>query len=298
MHSFEERSFLRFSLLGIWLAFGLAPSALPAQPLGPAGGAPLAPSDASPVVTQAPAVSPETRTSANSETKPPGQIADAPEVAASTPAPGYVRLEDDYLSGFQVYAGVTYPLGHSIGLAAGIYLAENYPALQIGDANIPTSLSQSWWSEFDLGPSITIGPLSLTLEGGIAFDFASKRATALNAPQLYTTVDFAKFHFESWIWTILYSPFDTPSNDYVHARNWLLYKASGAFSIGPELEFNINLQGKHGKSGLVSLPVGGRVELAFGASSIALFLGYQTDKDSRGANDQAAVGRFALIHNF
>src|SRR5512145_2211420 len=269
MKLFENRPFPRFSIVGMLFASSLAPSTLRAQPEEPASSAPLAPSDASTTVTPASTVaqgpqgassetdakaqthvattpqprlqsasqSPATQNPATSETKPSAQIADASEAAASAPAPGYVRLEDDYLSGFQVYAGVTYPLGHSLGLAAGIYLAENYPALQVADASIPPSLSQSWWSEFDLGPSLASGPLSLTLEAGIAFDFASKRATALNVPQLYTTVDFAKFHFESWIWTILYSPFDTPSNDYLHARNWLLYKASGAFSLGPELEF-------------------------------------------------------------
>jgi hypothetical protein len=94
----------------------------------------------------------------------------------------------------------------------------------------------------------------------------------------------------------LYSPFDTPSNDYVHTRNWLVYKATNAIALGPELDFNINLNGKYGKKGLVSLPIGGRVELSFGTSSIALFLGYQTDKDSRGPDNHAVVGRFALVH--
>jgi len=191
---------------------------------------------------------------------------------------------------------VTYPIQGSIGLAAGIYLAENYPSLS--GTNTSPAITHSWWSEFDIGPSITVGPLSLTLEGGVAFDFAAKRAIALNAPQLYTTLDIDKIHFESWLWTILYSPFDTPNNDYVHTRNWVLYKLTGAFALGPELDFNVNLNGKYGKSGLVSLPVGGKVDLTFGANAIALFVGYQTDKDSRGPGNQAAVGRFGLIHNF
>jgi len=224
------------------------------------------------------------------------------ETAAATPPepppPGYFRIEDDYLSGLQIYAGVTYPIQGSISLATGIYLAENYPSLSGGGTNTTPTIAQSWWSEFDIGPSITLGPLSLTLEGGIAFDFAAKRAIALNAPQLYTTLDIDKIHFESWLWTILYSPFDTPNNDYVHTRNWLLYKLSGPFALGPELDFNVNLNGKYGKSGLVSLPIGGKVDLTFGANTIALFVGYQTDKDSRGPGNQAAVGRFGLIHNF
>jgi len=260
---------------------------------------PLSPTP--PAVQNAPA-SPEARQTAlappTAQDTPATPAETAPAAAPEPPPPGYVRIEDDYLSGLQIYSGVTYPIQGTIGLAAGIYLAENYPSLSGASADTAPSITQSWWSEFDIGPSITLGPLSLTLEGGIAFDFAAKRALALNAPQLYTTLDIDKIHFESWLWTILYSPFDTPNNDYVHTRNWLLYKLSGAFALGPELDFNVNLNGKYGKSGLVSLPIGGRVDLTFGANTIALFVGYQTDKDSRGPGNQAAVGRFGLIHNF
>ncbi|HMA91687.1 MAG TPA: hypothetical protein VKP30_03330, partial [Polyangiaceae bacterium] len=57
MHLFEERPFPRISILGISLAFSLAPSILRAQPAEPASSAaPLAPSDASATVTPASAV--------------------------------------------------------------------------------------------------------------------------------------------------------------------------------------------------------------------------------------------------
>ncbi len=304
-HIFRSFNYAALSLvatLGVTsLARGQQTTAAPTGESVPSKPPASAPPAASPAAAASTKPS-ETPATASNQTAP-----EATQPAAATPLvatppepppPGYLRLEDDYLSGLQVYAGVTYPLSNSFGLTSGIYVAENYPALSVGNANTPPTLAQSWWSEFDIGPTLTLGPVAITLEAGIAFDWAAKRAIALNSPQLYTTVDISKVHFESWIWTILYSPFNTPTNDYIHTRNWLLYKLTGAFSAGPELEFNINLNDKYGKNGLVSLPLGGRVELAFGANTIALFLGYQTDKDSRGPNNQAAVGRFALIHNF
>ncbi len=222
--------------------------------------------------------------------------ASQPDGATPLP-PGFLRMEHDYLSGLQAFVYTTYPLTGPWGVAAGIYVAETYPSISLGDASSHPSLRQSWWSEFDLGPSVTLGPLSISLESGIVFDWAAKRAAALNAPQLYLTFDLKPLYFESWVWTILYSPFDTPANDYIHNRNWLLYRFSSVVALGPELEFNVNLNEKYGKGGLVSLPVGGRLELAFSASSsLALFVGYQTKAEGRGPEDQAAVGRFGLVH--
>ncbi len=188
--------------------------------------------------------------------------------------------------GLQLWAGATHKLADSIGLATDIYMAENYVAGGV----------QSYWGEFDLGPALTFGPVAVTPMAGIAFDWAAKRAVAINAPQLYTTVNLDKFYFESWVWTVLYSPFKNDvADDYVHTRNWLLYKATNTVSVGPQLEYTYNLETKKTQFGF---PVGGHVEVAYGAgNSLGLFLGYDTKKDTR-VDGNAAVGRLSFVHSF
>lgn len=236
-----------------------------------------------------------------SATAPSAQTVAAPAPSESgtsgSPPPGSFRVEDDCFSGLKFRGGVAYPLRDGFGLAAGIYLAESLPAVSGSHINGATSIAQTWWSKYDIGPTISLGPKSLAPEVGIAFDFATKRALALNVPRIDATLDFGRFHFESWLWNILYSSFYTPNNDHVHTRNWLPYKLLGTLLLGPELKFNINLNDTYGTKGLVSLPVGGRFELNLGSSKVAALVGYQTDKDSRGPNGQAAVGRLAFVHN-
>ncbi|MGC4063500.1 MAG: hypothetical protein QM784_02385 [Polyangiaceae bacterium] len=220
----------------------------------------------------------------------PAPAAPAAEAPAETPIPSYFRLDHDYMFGLQLWAGATYPLTDKIGLATDVYIAENY--VSAGD----TGAVQSYWGEFDIGPALTLGPVALTPMVGVAFDWAAKKAVALNGPQLYTIVSLDKFYFESWIWTMLYSAFDKKGpNDYIHTRNWALYKVTDKIGVGPQLEYTYDIEDK---KTIYGFPVGGHVELAYGTgNSLGLFLGYDTKKSTR-VDDAAAVGRITFVHNF
>jgi len=231
----------------------------------------------------------------------------APETPAAAPATppaeappaSYFRIDHDYQYGLQLWAGATHALGEGIGLATDIYLAE----VQGGAYN---GAKYSWYGEFDIGPAFTFGPLSLTPMVGVGFDWGAKHANLINGPQLYTILNTDKIYIESWIWTLLYSPFkEAPSPDIFHTRDWILYKLSGTLSVGPQLELWYSMKAKtiagtYNKSGLTSMPFGGHVDIAYGTgNTLGLFLGYETNKDGRDARGgNAAVGRFTFVHNF
>jgi hypothetical protein len=193
--------------------------------------------------------------------------------------------------GLQLWAGATYPITDKVGLATDIYIAENYVSAS------ETGAVQSYWGEFDIGPALTLGPVAITPMVGVAFDWAAKKAIALNGPQLYTIVSLDKFYFESWVWTMLYSAFDKKGyNDYIHTRNWALYKVTDKIAIGPQIEYTYDIEDKRT---IYGFPVGGHVELAYGTgNSLGLFLGYDTKKSTHTADDAAAVGRLTFVHNF
>jgi hypothetical protein len=274
------------ALLGI-------PSFASAQDVAPPAATP-------PAATPPPAAAaPETPAAAPTPTAPAAPTAEA--APAPTPIPSYFRIDHDYMFGLQLWAGATYPITDKIGLATDIYIPEVYTP------NIE-SAPVSWWSEFDIGPAFTLGPVTLTPMAGIAFDWAAKRAVALNVPQLYTVINLDKFYFESWVWTVLYSPFkDQVWNDYIHTRNWLLYKATKSISVGPQFELQYFLKDYKGSDGNVvnpkgvgGMPLGAHAELAFGTgNSLGIFVGYELDKDVRNTRDgNAAVGRLTFVHNF
>lgn len=216
------------------------------------------------------------------------------------PVPSYLRVDHDYMFGLQLWAGATYPISDAIGIATDIYIAENYPSFSGGldsAGGFSAGTTQSYWGEFDVGPSFTFGKLTLTPMVGIAFDWAAKRAVAINGPQLYTVFNHDKIYFESWVWTLLYSAMNKAGpNDYIHTRNWILYKINDTIAVGPQIEYSYDLEAKNT---IFGFPVGGHVELAYGSgNSLGLFLGYDTNKATRGADDTAAVGRLTFVHNF
>lgn len=255
---------------------------------------PEAPSPSEPAPTRPVASEPAPLASAPTESTPPEAAAPAEPPADEGPSvPSYFRIDHDYLFGLQLWAGATYSLSDSVGLATDIYVAENFPSGSITDG---VSLL-SWWGEFDVGPSFAFGPVSLTPMVGIAFDWAAKKAVAINGPQLYTIVSAGPVYFESWVWTLLYSAFDKDgANDYIHTRNWLLYKVTDAIGIGPQLEYTYDIEDKNA----LAFPLGGHLELAYGTgNSLGLFLGYEVEKDVREAADGAgAEGRLTFVHNF
>lgn len=218
---------------------------------------------------------------------------------AETPPASYFRIDHDYAFGLQLWAGATHPLGEGIGLATDIYIAEvEAGGYKAQGGTVP----YSWYGEFDIGPAFTFGPLSLTPMVGIGFDWGAKHVNAINGPQLYTILNTDKIYVESWIWTLLYSPFkEQPLDNYFHTRDWILYKLSGTVALGPQIELWTNLQDKiSAHKGVTSLPIGGHVDLAYGTgNTLGVFLGYEANKygrESRGGN--AAVGRLTFVHNF
>lgn len=277
-------------------------AATPAPAPTPAA-APATPEPAPPAAAAAPqaTASPQAPSIAAGATTP-APTAPEPPKEAEKPVPSYFRLDHDYMFGLQLWAGATYPLTSTLGIATDIYVAENYPGVSLQTdpttgAPVGAGIAQSYWGEFDIGPALTLGPVSLTPMAGIAFDWAAKRAVAMNAPQLYTIVNLDKFYFESWVWTVLYSAFNKAGpNDYVHTRNWFLYKINSTIAVGPQLEYSYDIEAKRTAFGF---PIGGHVELAYGAgNSLGLFVGYDTKKATHGTDDTAAVGRLTFVHNF
>lgn len=255
-----------------------------------------APSSPAPSLPQVSEPTPSTA----SATAPAANAPGATPAEEAKPVPSYFRVDHDYMFGLQLWAGATYPITDAIGIATDIYIAENYPTFSGGVDSagaFSAGTTQSYWGEFDVGPAFTFGKLTLTPMVGIAFDWAAKRAVAINGPQLYTVFNHDKIYFESWIWTLLYSAMNKAGpNDYFHTRNWILYKINDTIAIGPQVEYSYDLEAKRTVFGL---PVGGHLELAYGSgNSLGLFLGYDTKKSTHGADDTAAVGRLTFVHNF
>jgi hypothetical protein len=266
-------------------------------PPSPAGSAAPAASAATAAPSSA---ATETPPSAPAATDTPAPTAAAPATPpAEAPPASYFRIDHDYQYGLQLWAGATHALGEGIGLATDIYIAEV-------EGGVYKGATYSWYGEFDIGPAFTFGPLSVTPMVGIGFDWGAKHANLINGPQLYTILNTDKIYVESWIWTLLYSPFkEAPSPDIFHTRDWILYKLSGTIAVGPQLELWYNLKSKTindtpYKSGLTSMPFGGHVDIGYGTgNTLGIFLGYETNKDGREARGgNAAVGRFTFVHNF
>lgn len=214
--------------------------------------------------------------------------------ALSSEPTSYVRFDQDYQFGSQIWAGGTIPLNDHFALALTAFIPENYPSYTTG--------TNSWWGELDAGPALTLGPLTLTPMAGIAFDWASKRPVALNAPQLYIIVNTPHLYLEQWLWTVLYSPFHSPVySDYILTRNWILYRLTEIFALGPqfELTYNLNTQGS-GTKGMTAVPLGGHVEVTFNANNtLGLFLGYELSRSvRRNYGGNAVEGRLSFTHTF
>ena len=103
-------------------------------------------------------------------------------------------------------------------------------------------------------------------------------------------------YFESWVWTVLYSPFDkNGADDYIHTRDWVLYKLNDTIAVGPQIEYTYDLEAKKTIAGF---PVGLHTDIAYGTgNTLGLFLGYDLEKNTR-VDDAAAVGRLTFVHNF
>jgi hypothetical protein len=151
-------------------------------------------------------------------------------------------------------------------------------------------------AEFDIGLAFPVGPLSLVLMAGPVFDFATMNLTNIVAPQLFTIYD-GSVYFESWIQAFLPSILDSDAQDTLYTRNFLLFQASGALALGPQVEATINLGGDG--DALVSLPAGLRFNVGYGENNtLGLFLGYEIQEVARLKDSDGIAGRFTFVRTW
>lgn len=268
----------RFYRVCLSSTFAIALSAGPAfaqeEPApAPAPAAEPAPVAAEPAPEPAPVAEPP---------RAPEEAAPAPAVEEAPSIPSWFRIDSDGF-GVQLWAGATHDLG-ALQLASDIYVTGTF-------------------GEFDIGPAFAFadGAVALTPMVGVGFDWAQKRMVALVAPQLFTIVNLDSIYFESWIQAFFYGPFTDGAEvaDTLYTRDFLLYKVSDMFAIGPNVELNYGFDAGE----ITSLPVGGAAMVGYGTgNTLLLALGYETNEDARatagGSGDRAIFGRFTFIHNF
>jgi hypothetical protein len=246
----------------------------PAAPPAPAGATASAPPAATPATV-------ETPTSAPAGTPEPAAAAPAP--AGPTPAPGWMRIDSDFF-GVQLWGGGTLPLTDGVGLAMDIYVNQN--AISYG--------------EFDIGPAITAGPLTLTPMIGMQMDWTNRRAAAL-VPQFYATGSLGPMYTEFWFQFYDYKMFDGASNQ-INMRLFSDYKISDYVALGPEIDLNYDSVGLPNSKGdikkVYNLPIGPNLmfsNLGLNSSLIG-FIGYETGDPTGHKNH--ATGRLTYVHNF
>jgi hypothetical protein len=254
----------------------LVPVTALAQEAAPAAPAAAAPAPAAPAA--APAAAPEAAPAA------PAAEAPAAAPAAPTPAPGWMRIDSDFF-GVQLWGGGTLPLADGIGLAMDIYVNQT---------------ATNSYGEFDIGPAITAGPMTLTPMIGLQMDWTSRKAAAL-VPQFYATGWLGPMYTELWFQYYNYKMFDGLSNQ-INMRLFSDYKISDYVAAGLEVDLNYDSVGLPNKDGdikkVYNLPVGPNVmftNLGLNSTLIA-FVGYETGDPT--AQDNHLTGRLTYIHNF
>jgi hypothetical protein len=275
------------------LAQDVAAQPAPAEPVPATTAAPVGvEATSAPVETTVAPV--EEAPAATEETEP------APE-DASAPVAGWFRLDNDF-GGLQLWAGATFPLSDTIGLATDIYVYGPY-------------------GEFDIGPSITLAPgISILPMIGLQIDWFNEYAQSF-VPQLYAYVDTSSIYFEFWGQVFLTDMFHKGANDFIHLRAFPLYKINDWFAFGVEIDANINIANAPTKAPdpadptaapeevtLLWLPIGPHLKMNAGASStIELFVGYDVAAETfaaqplgapGGGEDRHLAGRFTFVQTF
>jgi hypothetical protein len=219
---------------------------------------------------------------------PEAQPVGAPPEEPKDDVTGWFRIDSDF-GGLQLWAGAAHPLAEGVSLASDIYV--------FGDGGDIPSLG-----EFDLGPAFTAGPAVITPMLGIQINFTGQSAAAL-VPQLYTIIDGGSVYFESWFQFYLYSVFDDVALDFMHTRDFVLFKASDNVSIGAEVDINLALKNKEantfGSKAVYWLPVGPHLKLHYGAgSTLELFVGYDTVATKQVPEKKKLAGRFTFVQTW
>lgn len=197
---------------------------------------------------------------------------------------GWFRTDTDSL-GTQIWFGGSYPAG-SVSIDSDIYVVGTF-------------------AEFDLGigiPVVDSDSLSLSFLPmvGIGFDYASANGpNSIIAPQLFTYLAAGSIYFESWIQFFFNTPFDY-DDDILYTRDFLLYSITDNIAIGPQIEVGMILSTLDEKddTGLDSLVVGGRINMAYGENNtLGLFVGYETQLDEE-SEDTGLTGRMTFVRTW
>lgn len=262
----------KIALITSFAALGaLVPAAAFAQDAAPA-----------PAPEAAPAPAPEAAPAPAPEAAPAAEAAPAPEAApaASAAWPGWMRVDSD-LFGVQLWGGATAPLGDGLGLAFDAYVTGT-----IG--------------EFDIGPAITAGGLTLTPMIGAQFDWASHTLASF-VPQFYAIGTLGPIYTELWVQYFNYNTLykyrekvSPAADNLLYVRFFPDYKINDYVAVGPQIEITQDFTA--GK--LFNMPIGANVffSQAGANSTFQLFLGYETQKDAFA--DKHLAGRLSYVHNF
>lgn len=197
---------------------------------------------------------------------------------------GWFRTDTDSL-GTQIWFGGSYPAG-SVSIDSDIYVVGTF-------------------AEFDLGigiPVVDDDSLSLTFLPmvGIGFDYASANGpNSLIAPQLFTYLTAGSIYFESWIQFFFNTPFDY-GDDSLYTRDFVLYSVTDNIAVGPQVEVGLTLKGmeEETETGLSSLVVGGRINMAYGENNtLGLFVGLETQLEDD-SEDTGLTGRMTFVRTW
>jgi hypothetical protein len=270
---------------GTGLAQDAPPAAEPALPPAPAPAAEPKPAPAPAALAPAPEPVPAEQPADQESFEIEPMSMEAPsnipiEGEEESGVPGWFRIDADRL-GIQLWVGATHNL-FGLDLASDILVRDTL-------------------AQLDLGILVQIGPVALLPEFGMSVDFGNQELASL-VPQLFTIIDASAIYFESWIQGYLNSATEYRGGaNSLYTRDFILLKVSDDFRIGPQCELTIALNdGAKGLDGdaITSLQVGGRVNVAYGEkNTLGLFVGTETDDDSRLGNDDI-VGRFTFVRTW
>lgn len=197
---------------------------------------------------------------------------------------GWFRTDTDSL-GTQIWVGGSYPAG-SVSIDSDIYVVGTF-------------------AEFDLGigiPVVDDESLSLTFLPmvGIGFDYESANGpNSIIAPQLFTYLTAGSIYFESWIQFFFNTPFDY-GDDSLYTRDFVLYSITDNIAVGPQVEVGLTLKGmeEDTETGLSSLVVGGRINMAYGENNtLGLFVGLETQL-ADDSEDSGLTGRMTFVRTW
>lgn len=197
---------------------------------------------------------------------------------------GWFRTDTDSL-GTQIWFGGSYPAG-SVSIDSDIYVVGTFAEFDLG-IGIPVADSDSL--------SLTFLPMV-----GIGFDYESANGpNSLIAPQLFTYLTAGSIYFESWIQGFFNTPFDY-GDDSLYTRDFVLYSITDNIAIGPQVEVALTLKGleEETETGLSSLVVGGRINMAYGENNtLGLFVGLETQLEED-SEDSGLTGRMTFVRTW